>query len=114
VDITPPVDNNGVPDSSSTHTTVISYWDKYQKIDDMVWTTELLTDYTDGDANALSPQEEVAITVHLAYSTTPDYITTTPLMTNTEFVIEVKPAQGGVLVLERYTGASIKQVNDLN
>lgn len=115
LDITPPTDanNNGVPDSGSSHRTVISYWDKYQKVNDLVWSTQRLTDYTDGNDNVISIGEEVVVTVHLAYNTTPNYILTTPLVSNTEFVIEVKPPQGGVLVIERRTSASILQVNDL-
>lgn len=103
IDMTAPTDANanGLADSGSSNTTVISYVDKNQRINDLAWSAIWLAK-SNGDS-ILDSNEAVQVTVDLtALNPT--------LATYTSFSLEVKPANGAVLVMERTTPAKIDSV----
>ncbi|MBC7237757.1 MAG: hypothetical protein H5T69_18095 [Chloroflexi bacterium] len=83
---------------------VIDYRDDTQRLGDLAWTKEW-RGYNDGD-DLLEARELAEIVVDLSDLST-------GLGVNTEFVIEVKPPTGGVLVIERTTPPRLEQVMDL-
>jgi flagellin FlaB len=109
IDLTQPTDANadGIPDSGSNHKVVISYRDENQHDEDLAWS---MTWRGSNDGDVLLEEGELAqITVDL----TPTGLITPALSTNTTFILEVKPPQGGILVIERTTPAKIDAVMDL-
>ena len=115
IDLTSPVDDNenagagdGLADSDSTHKMIVSYLDENQRYADMDWSkTEL--GYGDGD-DLLEAGEQMEITVSLEYVDTVG----TSLVKDTEFTLELKPAEGGSLVITRLTPHRIDPVIDLH
>ncbi|MEE8517587.1 MAG: archaellin/type IV pilin N-terminal domain-containing protein [Dehalococcoidia bacterium] len=109
IDLTTTVDSDNDGDLSDetgqTHTTVISYIDPIQRVDDIAWTR---TEVGKGDGDALlEPGEKMQIAVNVSQLSTP--------MTNDiTFTIEVKPDQGSALVIERTTPSVIDDVMYLN
>ena len=105
--ITTDVDNDGLlsDETTKTHTTVISYIDKGQEVTDIAWTQSQLGQ-GDGDT-LLEAGEKFEITVNVANLAT-------RLNANDKFTLEIKPAKGSSLVIERTTPAVIDKVNDLN
>jgi len=93
-------------ETTKNHVTVVSYVDQYQRVEDVAWTKTFLGNH-DGD-DLLEPGEKAEITVYLNY-----LYNGTPLTTNTDFVIEVKPPAGSVLNLARTTPARIDPIMDL-
>lgn len=106
IDMTAPTDAgaDGLADSGSSNTTVISYVDKNQRKNDLAWTNTWLGN-NDGD-NLLEANESLTLTISLA-SLSPT------LTTYTDFSIEVKPANGAVMVMSRRTPAKIDSVMSL-
>ena len=92
-------------ETTKSHTTVVSYIDKVQEVTDITWTTNELGQ-GDGDT-LLESGEKFEITVNVANLTT-------RLNANDTFTLEMKPAKGSSLVIERSTPAVIDKVNDLN
>lgn len=89
---------------SSTNTLIIDYRDSVQRESNVEWTlTWIVRNDTD---NLLEPGELAEISVDLS-------TLTTPLAENTEFALEIKPAQGGVTILERTTPAYLDTIIDL-
>ena len=109
VDVSEPsdADDNGVSDSDSTHTLVLAYTDKNQVISDIYWTQDFIGN-DDGD-DLLESGEKVAITVTLK-----GLSNTSPVVKDTEFQIEIRPEDGGVLVVERRLPDSVDPVMNLN
>jgi len=87
--------------------TVISYLDTNQRSDDLTWTlTKLGSSDTD---SMLEADEKFQITVTgLEAALNPD------LLGDTTFTLEVKPAVGAVLVLERTTAKTLDAVMNLH
>jgi flagellin FlaB len=109
VDLTEPDDtvDDGIPDAGSTHKMVVSYLDEGQRFVDVAWTaTEL--GYGDGD-DLLEAGEQMEIELDLAAVDAG-----TSLVKDTEFTVELKPAEGGSLVISRLTPHRIDTVNDLH
>ncbi|MFP4321346.1 MAG: hypothetical protein ACLFTK_02735 [Anaerolineales bacterium] len=96
-----PVD---LTDSSGDNVVVIGYRDAAQILNEVDWTTAWVGT-NDGD-NMLDDGELAEITVDLAGLTT-------PLSTNTEFTIEVKPPTGAIFRVNRTTPAAIETVMEL-
>ena len=92
-------------ETTKSHTTVLSYIDKVQEVTDITWTTNELGQ-GDGDT-LLESGEKFEITVNVANLTT-------RLNANDTFTLEMKPAKGSSLVIERTTPAVIDKVVDLN
>lgn len=109
VDMTGPSDSDddGVADSDSSHVMVISYTDKNQLVRDLYWTKAFLGK-TDSD-DLLETGERAEITIVLK-----GLADATPLVRDLEFSLEVKPAVGAVLVLQRSTPPVIDTVMNLN
>ena len=109
VDLTAPSDSddNGLADSDGTHVMVVTYTDKNQLVRDLYWTKKFLGDNDSDDL--LETGEKAELTVILS-----GLAGATPLVKDLEFSIEIKPAIGAVLVLQRRTPAVIDKVMNLN
>ncbi len=107
IELTEPTDsdNNGLADANSNNKVIISYRDQNQRRSDLAWTVTYLGK-DDGDS-LLETGELAQIDVDMS-------AVTPTLGANTTFAIEVKPPQGGVLVLERTTPPSLDTVMDLH
>ncbi len=100
-------DNDGTlsDETGRTHTTIISYIDKNQRVDDIAWTR---TQVGKGDDDALlEAGEKMQIAVNVSKMAT-------YLGTDVTFTIEVKPDRGSALVIERTTPFVIDDVIYLN
>ena len=100
-------DNDGLLSDETTklHTTVISYIDKVQEVTDITWTQ---TQLGKGDSDVLlEAGEKFEITVLVAFLST-------RLAASDTFTLEVKPARGSSLIIERTTPAVIDKIVDLN
>ena len=105
IDLTTTVDSDDDGDlgdeSGVTHTTIISYIDSGQRVDDIAWTR---TEVGKGDGDSLlEPGEKMQIAVNVSQLST-------PLTTDITFTIEVKPDRGSALVIERTTPPVIDDV----
>ena len=105
--ITTDADADGLLSDESTklHTTIVSYIDRNQEVTDIAWTQSQLGQGDDDDL--LEFGEKYEITVNVANLAT-------RLNANDTFTIEMKPAKGSSLIIERTTPAVIDKVNDLN
>ena len=133
VDLTPPYTHNhaGVdPDvaSANEYVTVVSYSDKNQYLSDVPWTTHWPGN-DDGDT-LLEDNEKAQIDIWLLDRNNGTAIgtagsvslssgggisaTSSVLTTNDEFTIEIKPAQGAVLNVQRTLPSQLDTVMDLN
>ena len=92
-------------DDGGTVKMVVSYRDKNQTQDSLSW-YKTPKGYTDGD-NLLEEGELFEIRVPISP-------TVTDLITNTLFTLELKPEQGGILVIERRAPARIDTWMDLH
>lgn len=93
-----------VDDTAATREMVIGYRDGEQAVNDVPWTMAFIGA---NDADTLLEEGELAeITVDLS-------ALTTPLATNTEFTIEMKPPTGAVLNITRTTPAGFSAVMEL-
>lgn len=94
IDLTAPVSN----------TLIIDYRDSAQRSANLTWT---LTWVVRNDTDDLLEEGELAeITIDVSGLTT-------PLVENTQFALEIKPAEGGVVVVERTTPAFLDTIIDL-
>ncbi len=91
-------------EASKSHNMIISYLDKSQRVDDITWST---TQMGKGDSDVrLEPGEKFQITVTLtALSPVLDAYDT--------FTLEVKPAEGSTLIIERTVPGNVDDVMDL-
>ena len=95
-------------ESGVTHTTIITYIDENQRVDDIAWTR---TEVGNGDGDALlEPGEKMQIAVNVAHLK----LTSAYLGADDTFTIEVKPDRGSALVIERTTPSVIDLVMYLN
>lgn len=87
-----------------SNTLIIDYRDDAQREANLTWT---LTWIVRNDTDDLLEEGELAeISVDVS-------ALTTPLAENTQFAMEVKPGQGGVIVVERTTPAFLDTIIDL-
>jgi flagellin FlaB len=133
VDLTPPYtsDSSGVdPDvaSSNEYVTVVSYSDKNQYLSDVPWTVSYPGN--DDADSLLEDNEKAEISIWLLDRNNGTAIgtagsvalssgggisaTSTVLTTNDEFTVEIKPAQGAVLNVQRTLPSQLDTVMDLN
>ena len=99
-------DNNGVADTDGSNTLVITYNDKNQVVSDIYWTVVFIGN-DDGDAQ-LEVGEKAKMTVNLKALANDK-----PLAKELTFSLEMKPAEGSVLVLQRTMPAQIDAVMNL-
>lgn len=107
--ITTDADADGLlsDEASQTHTTIISFLDEDQRIDDMAWTQ---TQIGKGDSDSLlEPGEKIQVTVDL---TAVDG-GANPVTAYSTFNIEVKPKRGSSLVIERSIPAVVDDFMNL-
>jgi archaellin len=109
VDLSEPSDSDddGIADPDSTHVMVITYTDKNQLVRDLYWTVTYLGD-NDADY-LLETGERAELTVQLK-----GLADATPLVKDLEYSLEIKPAIGAVLVIQRRTPPVIDKVMNLN
>ena len=105
IDLTTMVDSDGDGDLSDetgqTHTTIISYIDATQRVDDIAWTN---TNVGKGDGDSmLEPGEKMQLAVNVSQLAN-------PLGAYTTFTIEIKPDQGSAVVIQRTTPPVIDNV----
>ena len=100
-------DDNGIADSDGSHIMVITYTDKNQLVRDLYWTKSFLGDNDSDDL--LEAGERAELTVYLN-----GLATATPLVKDLDFTIEIKPAIGAVLVVQRRMPAVIDKVMTLD
>ena len=99
-------DNDGLlNDETELHTTIIKYIGLQEEITNIAWTKSSVGK-GDGD-DLLEPGEKFEITVNVSKASP-------PIDQDDEIIIEVDPARGSTLVIERTMPAVIDKVNDLN
>ncbi|MCI0770670.1 MAG: hypothetical protein J4O08_01700 [Chloroflexi bacterium] len=109
IDLTEPADSNndGIADSEDRrHKVLISYNDNFQLRSDMYWTKQFVG-ADDGD-DLMEEGERVELTISMQ-----GLDQATPLGKSTQFTLEVKPASGSVLVIQRTTPDQISTVMNL-
>ena len=109
IDLTEPADadNDGIADTEDRrHKVLISYNDDVQLKSDMYWTKQFVG-ADDGD-DLMEEGERVELTISLQ-----GLDQATPLVKGTQFTLEVKPASGSVLVIQRTTPDQISTVMNL-
>ena len=109
VDMTEPSDSgdDGVADPDGNHVMVVTYTDKNQLVRDLYWTKTFLGNNDSDDL--LETGERVELTIVLK-----GLADGTPLVKDLEFTVEIKPAIGAVLVIQRRIPAVIDLVMNLN
>ena len=109
MDLTGPSDSddNGVSDSDSKHSMILTYTDENQLVRDVYWTKSFIGD-SDSD-DLLEAGERAELTVELK-----GLANATTLINNVEFDLEIRPEEGGVVVIERTMPDSIDAVMNLN
>jgi flagellin FlaB len=107
IDFTMPtdVDTDGIADDDSPNVVVISYSDQTQRIDDINWSFIPLGK-DDGDS-LLEPGEQYEIVVDLIAMDG-------DIVTYTTFMIEVKPPNGSMLMIEKTIGGVVDDIMILN
>ena len=100
-------DNDGLSDPDSTHVLIISYADSKQYVKDVYWTRSFAGD-NDGD-DLLERGEKAELTITLN-----GLANVSPVVKDTRFDIEIKPQDGGVMVIQRTMPDRIDTVMTLN
>ncbi|MBT4512971.1 MAG: hypothetical protein HOC20_12300 [Chloroflexi bacterium] len=110
----PTYQSSGTASNSSNSVIVVSYVDKNQRIDDLYWSYKVVGD-DDGD-NLLEGGEKFQMTIPGSVTDTSDFtsLLTDDISANHEFTIEIKPAAGAVMKINRTTPAYIDKVMNLN
>ncbi len=109
IDVSEPGDSdaNGVSDSDSEHTMILTYTDKNQVVKDLYWTNTFIGQ-NDSDY-LLEAGEKVELNVRLS-GLSASY----PVLGDTKFDIELRPESGGTVVVERTMPDIIDTVMNLN
>jgi len=109
IDVSEPGDSdaNGVSDSDSEHTLILTYTDKNQVVKDLYWTNTFIGQ-NDSD-NLLESGEKVELNVRLT-GLSASY----PVLGDTKFDIELRPESGGTVVVEHTMPDIIDTVMNLN
>ena len=100
-------DNDGLSDTDSTHVLIISYTDSKQYVRDIYWTREFDGE-NDGDS-LLESGEKAEVTITLS-----GLANVNPVTKDTQFDIEIRPQDGGVMVIQRTMPDRIDTVMSLN
>ena len=109
IDLSEPGDSdaNGVSDSDSTHTLILTYNDKNEVVRDVYW-TQTFVGSNDSD-NLLEAGEKVELNVRLT-----GLSNSFPVVGDTKFDMELRPESGGTVVVERTMPDIIDAVMNLN
>ena len=100
-------DNNGLSDSDSVHTLIITYTDQNQVVSNIYWTAIFLGQ-NDGN-NLLEVGEKVELTITLS-GLSGSY----PVIEDTRFALELRPEDGGTVLVQRRMPDGIDLVMNLN
>ena len=100
-------DDNGLSDSDSKHTLIITYTDANQRVGDIYWTQTFVGD-EDSD-NLLESGEKAEVVVTLKGLSNAN-----PVIRDTKFDLEFRPEDGGVMVIERTMPDNVDAVMNLN
>jgi archaellin len=109
IDVSEPSDSDadGNSDSDSGHTMILTYTDKNQVVRDVYWTKTFIGN-NDGD-DLLEAGEKVEIDVRLGALSN-----TYPVIGDVKWDIEVRPEDGGTVVIQRIMPDIIDTVMNLN
>ena len=102
-----PVDVSEPSDSDSTHTLILTYSDKTQIVRDIYWSQSFVGNNDSDDL--IESGEKVELTVELK-----GLANANPLVGDVEFDLEIRPGDGGVVVIERTLPDNIDAVMNLN
>jgi archaeal flagellin FlaB len=115
IDFTNP-GNNGDGMANGDNYVTISYIDKYQRVDNLYWTSVAVGQ--DNTNNLLEQGEQFQITIGGSATGVDDLVAALaalhPITANGTFTIEVKTAKGAVLSFQRTLGGYINTINDLH
>ena len=100
-------DANGLSDSDSTHSLILTYSDKNQVVRDVYW-TQTFVGQNDSD-DLLEAGEKVELNVRLT-----GLAKANPVVGDTKFDMELRPESGGTVVIERTMPDIIDAVMNLN
>ena len=100
-------DANGLSDADSNNVLIINYTDSNQHVSDIYW-TKIFIGENDGD-NLLESGEKVEVTVTLS-----GLANVNPVVKDTRFDVEIRPQDGGVMVIQRSMPDAIDDVMNLN
>ena len=108
VDLRSPSDSdaNGIADSDSKNTLVLTYTDKNQVVSDIYWTKDFIGDNDSDDLLEIGEKAKFTVTLTALANDN-------PLVKDLTFTIEAKPAEGAVLVIQRTMPSQIDTVNNL-
>ena len=109
VDVSEPGDSdaNGLSDTDSTHTLIVTYTDKNQVVRDVYWTNSFVGQNDSDDL--LESGEKVELTVELK-----GLSNSFPVVGDTRFDLEIRAESGGSIVVERTMPDLIDTVMNLN
>jgi flagellin FlaB len=112
IDFNNPTNSNGL--ATGNNYVTISYIDKYQRVDNLAWSSVALG-ASNGDA-MLDPGEQFQITIGGATSANNlvAALASQALLRDTTFTIEIKTAHGAVASFQRTTPSLINTINDLH
>jgi archaellin len=109
IDLSEPGDSdaNGLSDSDSTHTLIVTYIDKNQVVRDVYWTASFVGQNDSDDL--LESGEKVELTVNLT-----GLSNSYPVVGDTRWDMEIRAESGGSIVVERTMPDLIDTVMNLN
>jgi archaellin len=109
IDVKEPGDSdaNGLSDSDSTHSLILTYSDKNQVVRDVYW-TQTFVGQNDSD-DLLEAGEKVELNVRFT-----GLSSSFPVLGDTRFDLEIRPESGGTVVIERTMPDIIDAVMNLN
>ena len=109
IDLSEPGDSdaNGLSDSDSNHTLIVTYTDKNQVVRDVYW-TKTFVGQNDSD-DLLEAGEKMELTVNLT-----GLSNSCPVIGHTRFDMEIRAESGGSIVVERTMPDLIDTVMNLN
>ena len=109
IDVSEPGDSydDGIADSDSTHSLILTFSDKNQVVRDVYW-TQAFVGNNHGD-NLIESGEKVELTVQLK-----GLSNAFPVVGDTRFDLELRPEDGGVVVIQRTMPDNIDLVMNLN
>jgi archaeal flagellin FlaB len=108
----PSGDSSGI--ATGDNYVTISYVDKYQRVDNLYWTSIAVGQ--DNNNNLLEQGEQFQITIggSAGHDLVSALNASHPITANSTFTIEIKTAKGAVMSFQRTLGGYINVINDLH
>lgn len=109
IDVSEPSDSdaNGIADSDSTHSLILTYTDKNQVVKDLYWTKSFVGNNDSDDL--LEAGEKAEFNIRLG-----GLSSSFPVVKDVKFGLEIRPEDGGTVVVERIMPDRIDTVMNLN